>query len=154
MTIAELYPRYFDEIRRFVRSMSRDDALSEDVAQETFMRALKSNETICALSEVKVRSWLYTTARRIFIDQYRREKNRPSVEEPDFFEEDLSGVVVNDLLSALSPEERTIFALRHFASQTSGEIASRLGIPPATVRTRLRAAVKKLRKLYEQSREG
>jgi len=151
MTIAELYPKHFEEIRRFVRSMCSNVALAEDVVQETFLRALGSSEEIAALSEAKARAWLYTTSRRIFIDHYRREKNRPVMAAPEAHQDDLSVVVVCGLLSALSGADREIFVLRHFSGFNSVEIGLRLNIPAATVRTRLRAASRTLRKIYRQT---
>lgn len=154
MTIAEMYPKYFTDLVRFVRSMSGNAEQAEDVAQETFMRAMKASEDLSSLPAHKVRAWLYICAKRVFIDQYRREKRRPDETMPDFFEQDLSAVVVDDFLAALDANDRHIFTLRHFAGLTSDEIGARIGMPPATVRTRLYKSVRTLRKLYEGMQEG
>ena len=41
MNIEELYRTYFDIVYRYIRSVSRDGALAEEVTQETFFKALK-----------------------------------------------------------------------------------------------------------------
>lgn len=148
MIIANLYPLYFDEITRYALKLLRDRSSAEDAAQETFLRALKNSHILTELSENKARAWLYTTARNIVIDKARRERRAPAFEDPGVHVDDLSGPVVEAVMSRLSPDDKRLISLRYFADMTSSEIGEMLGIPPATVRTRLRAAVKKLRSAY------
>ncbi len=154
MNIAELYPRYFDEIVRFARTMVRERAAAEDVTQETFLRALRSSHVLIALSEAKARAWLYTTARRIVIDQARRQQKGIELQTDDRFEDDLSQVEVQGLLDSLADQDRAIAVMRYFQDRTSAEIGSALGMPSATVRTRLRAITKRLQALYDESERG
>lgn len=148
MTIENLYPMYFDEITRYALKLVRNRPSAEDVAQEVFLRALKNSHVLTELSEAKARAWLYTTARNIVIDQARREKRRPLLEEIGIHEDDLSGIWVETLMGALPVDERRLISLRYFADMTSTDIGEMLGLPSATVRTRLRAAVKRLRVAY------
>ena len=49
MNIEELYRTYFDIVYRYIRSVSRDGSLAEEVTQETFFKALEkisSAETV------------------------------------------------------------------------------------------------------------
>jgi RNA polymerase sigma-70 factor (ECF subfamily) len=48
-------------------------------------------------------------------------------------------------INTLDPELRVLIALRHYAGMDSSEIGALLGMPPATVRTRLRRALAELR---------
>ena len=41
MNIEELYRTYFDIVYRYIRSVSRDGSLAEEVTQETFFKALE-----------------------------------------------------------------------------------------------------------------
>ena len=41
MNIEELYRTYFDIVYRYIRSVSQDGSLAEEVTQETFFKALK-----------------------------------------------------------------------------------------------------------------
>ena len=119
----------------------------EDVAQETFIRAMASAETLAKLSDGQQTSWLYTTARRIVIDQQRRAYRAPPLEEEPVWRDDLTRLEVVQLLATLSDESAQIVRMRHFAGMNSVEIGRVLNLSPATVRTRLRSAMRKLRKL-------
>ena len=57
-------------------------------------------------------------------------------------------------LATLDPEDRAVVVLRHLLDHDSGEIARMLGMPPATVRTRLRRALTRLRPLLADRVEG
>ena len=66
----ELYGRYRPRIAAFVRGMLRDEARAEDVAQETFLSALRRlRETD---SEINFKPWIYQIARNAAIDSHRR----------------------------------------------------------------------------------
>lgn len=121
----------------------------EDVAQETFIRAMASAETLAKLSDGQQKSWLYTTARRIVIDQQRRAYRAPPLEEEPVWRDDLTRLEVVQLLATLSDESAQIVRMRHFAGMNSVEIGRVLNLSPATVRTRLRSAMRKLCKLIE-----
>ena len=121
----------------------------EDVAQETFIRAMASAETLAKLSDGQQKSWLCTTARRIVIDQQRRAYRAPPLEEEPVWRDDLTRLEVVQLLATLSDESAQIVRMRHFAGMNSVEIRRVLNLSPATVRTRLRSAMRKLRKLIE-----
>lgn len=151
MLITELYPMYYQEITRFALSLTRSRPCAEDVAQETFLRALKSSHVLLNLDEFKARAWLYTTAKNIVTDGQRRVLRAPPLDVQISHFDDLSRVSVESLMGVLTPEEKRLFALRHHSGMNSTEIGVMLGLPPATVRTRLRAAVKKLREAYLES---
>ena len=51
-------------------------------------------------------------------------------------------------LDVLDPDARRLVVLRYFVGWNSTQLAQQLGIPAATVRTRLRAAAKKLKQAY------
>lgn len=151
MDIATLYPRYWGEIVRYARSMVKDRAAAEDVAQEAFMRALKNSHVLMEMTEAKARAWLYTTARNIIIDQARRTAKGCELVTDDWFEDDFSAVEIASVLGVLSESDRRIAVMRYFEDQNSTEIGERLGMPSASVRTRLRAITKQLRALHDEN---
>lgn len=110
---------------------------------------MASAETLAKLSDGQQKSWLYTTARRIVIDQQRRAYRAPPLEEEPVWRDDLTRLEVVQLLATLSDESAQIVRMRHFAGMNSVEIGRVLNLSPATVRTRLRSAMRKLRKLIE-----
>src|SRR5262245_34646897 len=56
-----------------LRLVGNDQARAEDVAQETLLRAWRHNE-ILESSPAAVRAWLYTVARNIVTDEWRRRR--------------------------------------------------------------------------------
>jgi len=150
MDISELYSRYFSALAGYASRLTGNGASGEDIAQESFMRAMGSMETLMALADGQQKSWLYTTARRIVIDRKRRIDRAPPAEEEPVWTDDLSMLEVAQLLEQLEEVKAQIVRLRFFAGMNSTETGRLMAMPPATVRTKLRSAVKKLRKLMEE----
>ena len=55
MNIEELYRTYFDIVYRYIRSVSRDGSLAEEVTQETFFKALKKADQFRGVCDFKYR---------------------------------------------------------------------------------------------------
>jgi RNA polymerase sigma-70 factor (ECF subfamily) len=56
-------------------------------------------------------------------------------------------------LAALEPEQRALIVMRHLHGYRSSELAGMLGLPAATVRTRLARALQRLEALVEREKE-
>ncbi len=73
-----LFRTYYNEIYRYLYSLTRDALLSEDLASETFL------EVLCSLAGFRgqsdVRTWLFTIARRRWIAHLKRQKRSPQTE--------------------------------------------------------------------------
>jgi len=63
-------------------------------------------------------------------------------------EDDLSEVIVMQLLNQLPDEERTLFLMRYMQGYNSTELGEMFDLPPSTVRARLLSARKKITKIY------
>ena len=153
MDLLTLYPAYFEALTAYATRMTGSRASGEDVAQEAFMRAFAHADTLMALTDGQQKTWLYTTARRIVIDQQRRLRRAPPMEEAPVWTDDLSRLEVAQVLSQLPEESAEVIRLRYFAGLNSSEIGKLRSISPATVRTRLRAARLKLRTLLKQQED-
>ena len=71
-----LYRLYFRDVYRYVRGLSRDEHLAEEIAQETFARALGAVDRFDGRGDV--RAWLFTIARNVWVDHCRRTGGRRS----------------------------------------------------------------------------
>ena len=60
--VAQLYPLYFEELTRFLTGLLKSRAAAEDVAQETFLRALEHADQLETYDRAACRAWLYRTA--------------------------------------------------------------------------------------------
>lgn len=130
-----------------------DRARAEDVAQETLLRAWKH---LPALEEGSgsVRSWLFTVARNLVIDDWRSRRSHPEVtmaEVPDDADavdrtdQLLLSWVVAEALTRLSTDHRAVLQECYFRGLPVAEAAHRLGIPEGTVKSRTHYALHALR---------
>lgn len=94
---AEDYPR----IRRYVMSLIHDPAEADDLTQETFIRAYRSQDS---LRDGEARqAWLYRIATNVCVDRLRQRTRRTQVESGDVPEE---GLVEHDAPSLEEIAER------------------------------------------------
>lgn len=131
-----------------LQKWSGDAAAAEDAVQQAFLRGLQHSDLLEAMPENAARAWLYTTARRALIDQKRREQRLISsmeTEQAADIPDPVDAVLAAQLMATLAPEQRTLVHMRYFTGLNASQIGQSLGIPAATVRTRLRAALKTMR---------
>lgn len=74
MNIEKLYRTYFDIVYRYIRSVSRDGALAEEVTQETFFKALKKADQFRGDCDVRV--WLCQIAKNTLYDHLKKQKKQ------------------------------------------------------------------------------
>jgi RNA polymerase sigma-70 factor (ECF subfamily) len=135
-----------------------DRAHAEDVAQETLLRAWR-NAAVLEESRGSVRSWLFTVARNIVIDEWRSKRNKREIPTDDLT--DLSGSedrtdqlllswVVAEALTQLSEEHRAVLLECYYRGQSVAEASRRLGVPEGTVKSRTHYALRALRLSLEE----
>ena len=147
--IDRLYKEYYKNVLWYcINLSSKNTSIAEDIAQETFIKALGNINILNTLSEGQCRSWLYRTAKNIFIDKVRRQANKPIIDNPLVHNDDLSKTLVSQLCSNLPDNERELFWMRYMEGYSSTEIGEKFDLPPSTVRSRLSSARKKITKLY------
>lgn len=152
-----LYENFWDRLVHYCARLTRDQSRAEDLAQETFLRAMQHAELLAGLNPRQQKAWLFETAHNLFCDQARRAareqellaKLAPSngAEPPDPAAADaLTGVETAALLDQLDPEARALFQLRYAEGYNAAELGQLFGQPPATIRTRLLKARNTLKK--------
>ncbi|MEU7946797.1 sigma-70 family RNA polymerase sigma factor [Micromonospora taraxaci] len=142
-------------LTRFVSRMTLDvDQSTEDLVQETMIRAWRSNPTALTANEQTGRRWLFTVARHLVIDHYRRTRARPLEATPSAdgvtaddstASEALANVALSEAVRNLSREHHEVLMEVLIENRPAPEVAARLGIPVGTVRSRLHYAVRSLR---------
>jgi RNA polymerase sigma-70 factor, ECF subfamily len=147
--IDKLYGKYYEHLLWYCINLSDNNrALAEDIVQDTFMRALENAHVLNELNELQCRSWLYKTAKNIFIDKFRRISKEPQPKVQMMKEDDLSEILVRQLCNQLPGEERTLFLMRYIDGYNSSELGEMFDLPSSTVRARLSSARKKMAKIY------
>jgi RNA polymerase sigma-70 factor (ECF subfamily) len=150
MTLADLYEEYEAALHRYAQQLGRDADRADDLVQETFIRAIGHLELLKLLKPYQRRAWLYKTLKNLFIDEQRTlrrqealvEQLAPEIPEDEF----LPGEFLTANPLALVPERfRELVEKRYVLGMNSQEIAEELGLPAATVRSRLHLALKEAR---------
>jgi len=141
-----------------LRLTGYDAARAQDVCQETLLRAWRHPEVLSRPAG-SIRSWLFTVARNIAIDEWRSRQLRPEVVTDTPPEEAMGGDEVDRLLEAwvlaeamsgLSVEHRQVLRECYLQEHSVAEAASRLGVPEGTVKSRTHYALRALRLVLEE----
>lgn len=121
---------------------------AEDITQEAFLRLWESEGY---QEQGKALQYLYTTARHLCIDEYRRCKAQPLTEE---MSEQLAAepgletetrMALRQALATLSEEEQELLLLRYGSEVPVGELARLFHLSRFALRRRINAALEKLR---------
>lgn len=151
MDIIELWQQYHGELLGYLRKSASSVDTAEDILSEVFLNAVRYQNTLVAMSPIQCHLWLYTSAKHKLIDLARNKKMETRImPTSNLIEDDLSIVEVSGLISKIPDELQDLVAMRYFADMDSITIGKILGIPPATVRTRLRKACGLLRKYWNK----
>ncbi len=149
----DLYEAHYRELVAYGIHMSGSKELSEDLAQETFVRAMIHSSIMEDLTKSKQRAWLYRTFKNLFYDRCRHSvlENEyvQNLAPENMVEQGIEEVENALLLQSISPEDRQMFSLRYEEGYTAREISEMLGIPPGTVRSRLSRCRQKLRETID-----
>lgn len=148
----ELYEAHHSELLRWCAAACQNQALAEDLAQETFLRAMQEPDTFEDLGPNQRRAWLYRTMKNMLVDRIRRAKLEARYietypEDTEQLEPGYGAAKNAMLLSALTDQDRTLFHLRYVEGYTAAELARMFRMPPGTVRARLSRTRMLLKKL-------
>ncbi len=150
----------YERIFRYIMSMVHDKDESEDLAQETFLRAYRHRDSL--RDEGAQTAWLYRIATHVCLDRLRQYARRNPMEsdtdldevdvtEPDTpslqqtIERDEMSACVQRYLNRLPDTYRAVILLHDMHELTEPEIAQLLGESLANVKIRLHRARHKLR---------
>jgi RNA polymerase sigma-70 factor, ECF subfamily len=163
LAMQALFARHRTSIYRWLVRFVSDTTLAEDLLSEVFLDVWRQADRFEGRSSVS--TWLISiarfkalSARRRRIDAELDEKIEATVADPaDDPEAALQkkdrGELLRQALARLSPEHREIIELVYYHDQSVDECAEILGIPPATVKTRMFYARRKLADLVEGCRQ-
>ncbi len=77
-----VFEQYYEDVYRFLRALTRDRDLAEELTQETFLRAIRSIDTYRGEGEFRV--WLCSIAKNLFYSQMKKQKKSIPVADEDF----------------------------------------------------------------------
>ena len=154
-----------DWMRSLARRLVRDAERAEDLAQETWVRALSHPPR----TDQPLRGWLATVMRNVLRQEHRGESRRsrrhdevareaaarqPDAEGLELLERvTLQRELVAAVLELDEPYRRTLL-LRYFEDRGPKRIASEMGVPVSTVKTRLARGLERLRNRLDEDHGG
>jgi RNA polymerase sigma-70 factor (ECF subfamily) len=167
--IDTLISRYKSKVYHYIYLVVRNQALAEDIFQDTFIKVIQSLTQGKYHDNGKFISWVMRIAHNLTIDYFRKEKqihciSNDSCETNLFNSSKLSDSTIEDkiiakqiskevrhLVEHLPDEQREVILLRHYAGLSFKEIAEHTNVSINTALGRMRYAILNLRKLVEDN---
>ena len=147
LAMQELFARHRTGTYRWLLRIVHDEALAEDLLSEVFLDVWRQANRFEGRSSVS--TWLMSIARFKALSALRRRREDELTEEIEgtladtandpeaALQEKNRSDLLREALTRLSPEHREIIELVYYHEQSISECAEILGIPAATVKTRM-----------------
>ena len=130
----EVYRMYFKDVFLYMRALCHDENISEEIAQETFVKALKNINRFDGKKDI--RAWLFTIAKNTYFT-YCRKKNISIDDVPETsvtdiilterIENEEQAMLIHKLLHEMDEPYKEVFQLRVFGELPFREIGSIFG---------------------------
>ena len=164
-----LIERYKNRVYTYIFHQVRDEYISDDIFQETFVKAIITIKQGRYVENGKFLAWITRIAHNLIIDYFRQEKsenlqscddqevnilNRRELSE-DTIEDDmvLSQIHadVRNLVQALPESQREVLMMRYYKNMSFKEIADSTNVSVNTALGRMRYAILNMRRLAEEN---
>lgn len=160
---AILFEHFAPRIKTFMYRSGLGNTHAEDLAQETMLTVWRK-AALFNPSHIHVAAWIFTIARNLRIDAFRKQRRAGASEPEDIAAEfhlnDDEGPheqavaaqserQIRVALAQLPDDQRQVVMLSYFHERAHADIANALNIPLGTVKSRLRLAMSKLRQLLD-----
>ena len=166
----QLINRHKNKVFAYISLYIRDQALAEDLFQDTFMKVIQSVKSGKYQDNGKFISWVMRIAHNLIIDHFRRIKQMNTVSNDDydsdlFNSKKLSEATIEDsmikkqiqkdirrMISELPDDQKEVVVLRHYAGLSFKEIAEITDVSIKTALGRMRYALINMRKTMEEKK--
>ncbi len=166
--ISELIERHSKRVRSYIGMMVKDDAVADDIFQETFIKAVKVIDEGRYTDSGKFLSWVLRIAHNRVLDYFRREKANKQVNESEagydvigtlrFSEPTTEDEMVHsemeqtirELINLLPEEQQEVVRLRYYSKLSFQEIAEQTEVSINTALGRMRYALINLRRMIKE----
>jgi RNA polymerase sigma factor (sigma-70 family) len=166
----QLIHRHKNKVFAYISLYIRDQALAEDIFQDTFLKVIQSVKAGKYSDNGKFLSWVMRIAHNLIIDHFRRVKQMNTISN-DNYESDIFNSKqfaddnvednmikrqiqkdIRNMISHLPDDQREVVILRHYADLSFKEIADITGVSINTALGRMRYALINMRKLIEDKK--
>lgn len=157
---AALFNFYAPRIKSYLLRLNAPDSLAEELTQEVMLAVWRKAETFDK-SQASASTWIFRIARNRRIDAARRaakptlDGEDPALQPPEVEMPDNAAhatgreAKVREALKTLPEEQVALLRLAFFDGLSHRDIADRIGAPLGTVKSRLRLAFDKLRRILD-----
>jgi len=162
--LSELISRHRDKVYTSIYMFVKEDALAEDIFQDTFIKVIDTLRKGKYYEDGKFLPWVMRIAYNLCIDHYRKVKRTPNFANSEDF--DIFNVLkynednaeekmiknqtyakVRALIDELPAEQKEVVILRHYAEMSFKEISKLTDVSINTALGRMRYALINMRKL-------
>lgn len=152
----ELFASFAPRVKALLLRQGCDMATAEEIAQEALLTVWRK-AALFAADRGSVATWIFTIARNLRIDRFRRqtpwqeynEELHQQADDAPLPDETLHSSRITErmrtVLAAIPQDQRTIIMLAYVDGLSHSEIAGRLDLPLGTVKSRMRLAYQKIR---------
>jgi RNA polymerase sigma-70 factor (ECF subfamily) len=159
----QLFELYGPRVKSYMMRQGANATMAEDLAQDTLLTVWRKAHLYSG-EKGSATTWIFTIARNLRIDRLRREV--PWQPLPENQDEEASDAPdpeqevtererrdkVRAVLATLPPDQSEVVVLSYSEGLSHTEIASRLGLPLGTVKSRMRLAYQKVKEAVEDIR--
>ena len=154
-----LYDNYSSALFGVIYRIVPDQETAEEILQEVFVKVWQNAASFDA-TKGRLYTWMLNIARNLSIDKTRSaefksgkktitiENSVHSINKEHSTEFEIDQMDMKQLVERLRPEQKELIDLIYFYGMTQAEAAAKLKIPLGTVKTRVRAAITELRKIF------
>lgn len=166
----EIIHRHKKKVYSYISLYIRDQALVEDIFQDTFLKVIQSVRAGKYQDNGKFVSWVMRIAHNLIIDHFRRLKQMNTMSNDDYesdlfnskklSEDNIEDIIVKvqirkdvrKLIGHLPDDQREVVILRHYAGLSFKEIAEITDVSINTALGRMRYALINMRKIMEEKK--
>ncbi len=168
--ISNLIERHNRRVRDYINMLVKNHDLAEDIAQETFIKAVRVIDEGRYTDNGKFLSWILRIAHNLVIDYFRAQRQNKTVSETDagydvlgtlkFAEQTVEDALVSEqieqdvraLVELLPDEQREVVMMRYFAGLSFKDIAEQTNVSINTALGRMRYALINLRRMIKEKK--
>lgn len=157
-SLSYLYDHYADALLGVISRIVQDQDIAEEVLQDAFLRYWEKIDQYDS-SKARLFTWMMRIARNLALDRLRskgmKQQNKSDsisdnvyvLDKSQHTESSVDAIGLEEVLDELPEDQRFVIEKLYLQGYTQSEVAKEFNIPLGTVKTRMRSAMVKLRKI-------